>query len=214
MAASGVTALHVEGAEIVDGSLKVPKGARKEYEKAAARGPAAKKAHESMDKNGGNDEKGSRFLMAEAIRELLAVRVKANDKSPTSSLDTIGDKIFGTGGDEVNLVERFDACSFGQVKMKPFQDTTSTEVEIVNGVIEVQIDMDVTGEDNWVVARAAIDAATALLGPLSDQFDHVMFCLPPGTNGDWLALCKLYCQEEKGKQMLFRLIVYSPLPHY
>jgi hypothetical protein len=166
MAASGVTALHVEGAEIVNGSLKVPKGARKEYEKVAAGGPAGKKAQEeSMDKNGGKDEKGSRFLMAEAIMEVLAVQVKANNKSPTSSLDTIGDKIFGMGRDEVNLVERFEACSFGQLKMKPFHDTTSTEVKIVNGIIKVQIDMDVTGKDHKDVSQSAIDAATALLGP-------------------------------------------------
>ena len=30
--------------------------------------------------------------------------------------------------------------------------------------------------------------ATDLLGSLPSQFDHVLFCLPPGTRGEWYVL--------------------------
>jgi hypothetical protein len=127
------------------------------------------------------------------IRKVLAVRVQANDSSPGSSLSEIGDKIFGTDGDAVNLVERYDSCSFGQLVMQPYNGVTAGGESISNGVIEVGIDMDVNGVDDEDVREAAMTATEARLGNLSDQFDHVMFCLPPGTDGGWIAYGKFYC---------------------
>jgi hypothetical protein len=129
------------------------------------------------------------------IRKVLAVRVQANDSSPGSSLSEIGDKIFGTDGDAVNLVERYDSCSFGQLVMQPYDGVTAKGESILNGVIEVDIDMNVNGADDGDVMDAAITAAAARLGNLPDQFDHVMFCLPPGTSGDWIAYGKFYCRQ-------------------
>jgi hypothetical protein len=145
----------------------------------------------------GEDKKNSRVLtniFVDNIRNVLAVRLTANNSSPVSILDKIGDKIFGTDGDEVNLVERFDSCSFGQLVMQPYEGVTNYGESISNGVIEVAIDMNVKGvNDNEVFSEAARVAADRL-GYLQSQFDHVMFCLPPGTNGAWLAYGKFYCQ--------------------
>jgi hypothetical protein len=145
----------------------------------------------------GEDKKNSRVLtniFVDNIRNVLAVRLTANNSSPVSILDKIGDKIFGTDGDEVNLVERFDSCSFGQLVMQPYEGVTNYGESISNGVIEVPINMNVKGvNDNKVFSEAARVAADRL-GYLPSQFDHVMLCLPPGTNGAWLAYGKFYCQ--------------------
>jgi hypothetical protein len=63
---------------------------------------------------------------------------------------------------------------------------------ISNGVFEVKIDMNANGEDQNDVRKAAIAAAESRLRNLADQFDHVMFCLPPGTAGGWNAYGKFY----------------------
>jgi hypothetical protein len=194
--ASGVTTLRVEGGEIVNGSLKVPIGAKIEYGKRAASGLGEKNGKSKGKK--GDDKKDSRALtniFVDNIRKVLAVRVTANDSSPGSTLDEIGDKIFGTNGDAVNLVERYDSCSFGQLVMQPYEGVTEEGESISNGVIEVAIDMNVKGINSIEVYYEAARAATDRLGYLSSQFDHVMFCLPPGTKSGWLAYGKSYCQE-------------------
>jgi hypothetical protein len=190
--ASGVTTLRVESGEIVNGSLKVPIGAKIEYGKREALG-LEEKAGKSKGKK--KDSRALTNIFVDNIRKVLAVRVTANDSSPGSTLDEIGDKIFGTDGDEVNLVERYDSCSFGQLVMQPYEGVTKEGESISNGVIEVAIDMNVKGVNSIEVYYEAARAATDRLGYLPSQFDHVMFCLPPGTKGGWLAYGKFYCQE-------------------
>jgi hypothetical protein len=127
------------------------------------------------------------------VRTVLAIRVKTLDSETTSNLDEIGDKIFGTNGDEVNLVERYSRCSFGQLVMQPYEGVTTRGESISNGVFEVEVEMNANREDQNDIRKAAITVATARLGNLEDQFDHVMFCLPPGTAGGWNAYGKFYC---------------------
>jgi hypothetical protein len=203
--ASGITTLHIDGAEIVNGSLKVPKNAKKEYGKKEKR-----KTGKKGDRKRGKDKEGSRVLVSET-RQVLAVRVIANDRSTTSSLSTMSDKIFGTNADTINLVERYNSCSYGQLVMEPYQGTTDKGFNIVDGVVEVVIDMDVDGVDNGIVREAAQAAATDILGDLSSQFDHVMFCLPPGTQGNWLAYGELYCREaSKAKTPEAHTLFFTP----
>jgi hypothetical protein len=123
---SGETTFLTEGGYIVNGSLMVRKGAKIEFRKAKASRSSAKKAGKSKNKKGGRDKEDSRGLMPVTdIRKVLAVRVQANDSSPGSSLSEIGDKIFGTDGDAVNLAERYDSCSFGQLVMQPYDGVTA-----------------------------------------------------------------------------------------
>jgi hypothetical protein len=209
-AISGVTTLHVDDAEIANGVLKLPKKAKKEYSKNEAPEPRKKKPADATedysqteaapkpvkndDTKGGKDKKGARVLVS-GTRQVLAVRVIANDRSTTSSLSTMSDKIFGTNADTINLVERYDSCSYGQLVMEPYRGTTEKGFNIDDGVVEVVIDMNVEGVNDGGVRDAARAAATEKLGDLSSQFDHVMFCLPPGTAGGWIAYGKLYCRE-------------------
>jgi hypothetical protein len=99
----------------------------------------------------------------------------------------ISDAIFGTGGDQINLKERYASCSYNQLQMDPYEGPATSGH---SGVVEVDIDYDIQGASRSTIENRAVSAATALLGDLPSQFDHVMFCLPPGTSGDWLAYGK------------------------
>ena len=126
------------------------------------------------------------------IRRVLAIRVEALDSNTTSSEVEISNKVFGTSGDKINLSERFNSCSYGELQVLPFSGHTNTGFYINEtsdnvGVVTVSINETVTGRNHGAIRNAAEVAAIELLGDLESQFDHVMFCLPPGTRGRWTA---------------------------
>jgi hypothetical protein len=126
---------------------------------------------------------------------VLAIRIKGKDISTTSSMVEISNAIFGTGGDQINLKERYASCSYGQLQMEPYSGTTKSGYSIPEngnavGVVEVVINKKVKGATDSSIENAAFNAATALLGNLKSQFDHVMLCLPPGISGGWIAYGK------------------------
>jgi len=123
-------------------------------------------------------------------RRVLAVRVQARDSATTSSEEVLSDKIFGTWGDTNNLRERFATCSYGETQMVPFNGQTTTGVSIWDGVYTVTVNTGVIGVDDNTVREAVTDALKRELGDLPSQFNHVMICLPPKTNGDWIGYCK------------------------
>jgi hypothetical protein len=226
---SGVTTLLVDGAEVANGILEFPEKAKKEYSKKEKPAPrkkpkkkdateedsqtkAPRKPEKNDDTKGGKDKKGGRVLVSET-RQVLAVRVIANDRSTTSSLSEMSDKIFGTNADTINLVERYDSCSYGQLVMEPYRGTTEKGFNVEDGVVEVVIDMNVNGVNDGGVRDAARAAATDILGDLSSQFDHVMFCLPPGTAGNWIAYGKLFCRKRNRNRRPLRLILFF-FPHH
>lgn len=187
---SGTSTLFSESAVITnDGKLKVPKGASTTIEKAEKRGPAAK----GKGKQGkGKAPKDKRNLAPQQVdaRKVLAVRIIANDSSTTSSVTQIGDEIFGNNGDVVNLRERFQACSYGELLMEPFSGTLSNGQSIAGGVVEISVNINVNGADDGVVVDSTVAALESVYGDLPSQFDHVMLCIPPGTAGGWIAYGK------------------------
>lgn len=202
-AVSGRTTLFTDGAVIVNGSLKIPKGGRKNWDKIEKRGPAEK----TKQKQGNNKSKGKgnadgngkeKRQLAPLVDEslhlsVLAVRIKAPDSVTSADVATLSNDIFGTAGSQVNLKERFDACSHGEVQIDPFNGKTPTGISIQGGVVEVEIDTtNVIGVVGATVRNAVVAKLQDYLGypDLSDQFDHVMLCLPPGTSGSWIAYGK------------------------
>eukprot|EP00592_Proboscia_alata_P016471 CAMPEP_0194392704 /NCGR_PEP_ID=MMETSP0174-20130528/122887_1 /TAXON_ID=216777 /ORGANISM="Proboscia alata, Strain PI-D3" /LENGTH=390 /DNA_ID=CAMNT_0039188301 /DNA_START=156 /DNA_END=1325 /DNA_ORIENTATION=- len=133
------------------------------------------------------------------VKKTLAIRVKAPDAETTSSAMLIKDKIFGTAGDTVNLSERYNTCSYGELTFEPYVGTTSggmnvdgvalvtINVNVSDGVAEVTISVDVSGQSNYNIQNAVTTAAAEQIGNLSQEFDYVMLCLPPGTSGGWIA---------------------------
>jgi hypothetical protein len=199
---SGVTTLQVEDAEIVPkkGKLKIPSNSKRKYGTAAPRGKkkGSKKGGASDDttnKGIGRNVRGRELLPLSEAKEVLVVRIRGNDESTTDSMSELSDAVFGTSGDSVNLSERYDSCSYGQLTMEPYEGTTATGVSIpgaqyTKGVVEVEISNNIQGADHSTIKNAAVNAATALLGDLPSQFDHVMLCIPSGTSGGWIAYGK------------------------
>ena len=128
-----------------------------------------------------------RSLAVLGTKNMLAIRVVAADATTSSSSAQLSDSWFGTYGDPVNLKSQYTACSYGALTCNAASMTTSTGVDITDGVYEVTISENVSGADNNVIRNAVVAAGNAALGNMEAQFDHVALCLPPGTNSGWIA---------------------------
>lgn len=188
---SGSSTLFANGATISNGKLVVPYGAKMEFGTIEPRGPAAQKYMEAREDAMSDPTNNGRRLLASVNEQLvLAVRIVAPDSTTTASLDTISDKVFGTSGDPINLSERYKSCSYGEVIMKPYSSTTTTGKTIRNGVYQITITTNVVGVKNTVVRDQVEAVLTQELGNLPSQFDHILLCVPPGTDGAWIAFSK------------------------
>lgn len=184
-AVSGETTLFVEGAVITDGKLVIPKESKKTLGKIDKRGPAeSSKMHKS-------DASRNLAPSNPIVRTVLAVRVQASDRVTTANLGTLSGDIFGTGkpSSAISMSERFPSCSYGEVRMVPYNGQTPSGVTIRDGVVEVSIGPAVNGVERSTILNTVLGALRSHLGisNLATSFDHVMLCLPPGTAGRWIA---------------------------
>jgi hypothetical protein len=168
---SGNTLMFTEDADLFDDALKIKAGKFK------------------LEKNSNGNAlglmRGRRDLAVLGTKKTLVVRVTAADAATTASAPTLSDKVFGTGGDEVNLKTWFDKCSHGGVNFDPA--TSVDNPNIVNGVTEISITMNVIGKGDSEVREAVKSALDAQLqGDWRSKYDHTMLCLPPGTLGGWI----------------------------
>lgn len=133
-----------------------------------------------------------RRLSAFGEKRVLVVRASANDASTSASKEELAFAIFGDdynsfGDDDdeasVNLRSQYAGCSHGKLTFEPFRGETSSGAYVENGVIEVNVDVNVLESDRYTVERAMTGAAATLVGDLQ-QFDRVMLCLPPGSSSD------------------------------
>ena len=189
---SGYNTLFVNGGLLTNEKLIIPEGAERSIGTIEPRGPVQRQRQRKKNKRA-RPSSQSRFLAPANVieRVVLAVRIIASDSATTLSVDTIADKIFGLAGDQINLVERYRSCSYGELLMKPYVGTTVTGKTIQNGVYELTIPINVLGAVNTDVRNQVEAALTQQLGQLTSQFDHVMLCLPPGTQSGWIAFSEL-----------------------
>jgi len=135
-----------------------------------------------------------------ALGELttLVVRIVApNGAEPINNIVDTRNMVFY---DSVCLKSQYAACSKNQMIIKPFDGTTTTGVKIEKGVVDVAVDINPMGPSEQnpdqksnkdkFVSRAE-RMAEEKLGPLADQFDLVLFCIPPGTGEDWKAFANV-----------------------
>jgi hypothetical protein len=123
--------------------------------------------------------------------EVLVIRVIANDASTTLSAPLLYKRIFGDGTDVINardpgavsgtLTKTYQACSWGKLNFIPARG-----YDIVSGVGSVRINMDVNGANSRTVENAVTSAINAKYGSVED-WDHIIYCLPPGTAANWVA---------------------------
>ena len=138
--------------------------------------------------------------LVEGTRRVLAIRViDADGVSTTSSPYEMSDKIFGSKGN--NLVTQYNACSYGKLRFAPTSALKEGDPSLTTaGVYEVTIPVRVKGMTESQVRTQVTNqlrkdfAVTGLPRgyknyhtDLSSPFDHVMYCLPPGTSGGWIA---------------------------
>lgn len=172
---SGITTLRIADTQVMSGGTKLHLSSTLSLGEVPAPAPAP-----FVTPEGGS----SYELQAAGIKRVLVVRINANGASTSASRTTLNREIFGTNNrDVINLKERYASCSYNTLRMEPAIGNSL----IQNGVVEVTISNRVAGSSHGVIREAAIRATRSLLGNLQDQFDHVMFCLPPGTNGNWVA---------------------------
>lgn len=116
-------------------------------------------------------------------KNVIVIRAIGSEpgEEPDADASTLSRRIFGGDDDNLNLKDGYAACSGNQLTM---EKATGFE-EIIEGVLEVQLDMSTTNQTGAVLEDAISEAAKAKLGTsqeLESLFDFVMFCLPPGTS--------------------------------
>ena len=117
----------------------------------------------------------------EGTKTVLAIRViGANSgEEPTQEANIISRRIFGGSNDDLNLKSGYAACSGNSLNI-----TKATGNNIVDGVLEVTLDISTTGQSgNFLENKIAI-AAKDRIGTsteLENLYDFVMMCLPSGT---------------------------------
>lgn len=129
---------------------------------------------------------GDRHLLSTGRRTVIVIRIVAIDSATSASEAQLSDDIFGTNGDGLNLRSGYNKCSYGQLQFEPL----STNDQIgADGVYTVNLPRTaVVGSSRGEVNDAALAQATADLGKSPNLLaDHVMLCIPPGTDGNWIA---------------------------
>ena len=108
---------------------------------------------------------------------ILVVRViDSNGLVHPHDAKTMGDNIFGTLGDQVNLKSQLYACSFGKLKVTTDYSTDIKTHLAAPGVIEVQIPISIESNDKYTVQNAVTRAVQIKLGfSLPGPFEQVMY---------------------------------------
>ena len=113
------------------------------------------------------------------ILNALVLRVTYQNKNDAADLNQMKSSFFT---DAVNLKERYEACSYGKLKIQPYSGTTTKGVSISGGAVNLNINTNPNqGKDK--LEDAAQAAAASKLGNLRDQFHLVIYCMPPGSTG-------------------------------
>ena len=132
-------------------------------------------------------KRSRKLARTKGILDTLVIRVMdSKGASPEPGLDQLRNDVFK---DKASLKTQFEACSYGQLRVRGYSGITETNFTIVNGVVDLVVDYDVEGMDGGsrtTLQNSALQVAEKTIGNLRSQFDVVMFCMPPGT-GNWLA---------------------------
>ena len=127
-----------------------------------------------------------RLVQTTGDKFVLVVRVVGRDGAAAASEDEIRRETFDTN--DINLRTQMDGCSGGKLKMLPYNGFTEGGTEstsrpfISGGVTTLFINGNFRGASMFSAEAAVRNEIARTLGSL-EQFDHIMMCLPPGTDG-------------------------------
>lgn len=195
---SGVTRISIPGGVIKDSSIIIPKGTKIIID-TNDRSP-------NITSNAATAEnffQDHRRRLAEGTKRLIVIRVvDRNGVKTPSSLAQLSDSVFGTSGDPHNLASQYDACSYGKLRFEPVRELGRGDPRInVAGAYEVKISLSVSNTPNTIIREEVTDQLNrewpgTRLPENSDgggrlesslSFDHMMYCMPPGTRGSWVS---------------------------
>ncbi len=122
---------------------------------------------------------------------VLVLRVMADDSPYPLGEEPLAASVFGSSNDHVNVASQYDGCSHGQKTLRRAEGN-----DVHDGVLTVTLDTPAAGNDSSTLVAEATARAEARLGiggndSLGSVFDHVMYCIPPGTNDGWFAYAYL-----------------------
>mmetsp|Transcript_18161 Transcript_18161/g.26955 ORF Transcript_18161/g.26955 Transcript_18161/m.26955 type:complete len:609 (+) Transcript_18161:76-1902(+) len=121
------------------------------------------------------NKKRRRLAKTLGTKPILVVKVTDNGGlTRAESPAVIGDDIFGTLGDPVNLASQMKACSFGKLNIVPGAIHSSKKA--APGVIKVRISKSLTSNDRYAIHNAVTSAVNAKLGiSLPGPYEQVMY---------------------------------------
>jgi len=127
-------------------------------------------------------------------RQILAVRISGTDATLGWTSAAVSNALFGTNGRNVTIKANMNGCSKGVLN---FTEYTGTGV--VNGVLDVDVNMTIVGTSlATVIAEAKTRTAAALNVSLS-TIDHIMWAVPQGaikgSSSSWAAYATLNGNE-------------------
>ena len=198
---SGVSELIITGGVISGSSIRIPSNANIKIDNNKH---SYRRVLGSSKENNSTEnywEYHQRRLM-EGTRHVLVVRVTdKTGKSTTASAEKLSRKIFGEGINDHTLVTQYKACSYGKLIFKPTMKLNGNDPPLsFSGVYDVTIPIRVENMDNlWVQNNVTAQLKkewkdTSLPRGYKDYhtddsspFDHIIYCIPPGTEGTWVA---------------------------
>eukprot|EP00547_Thalassionema_nitzschioides_P015415 CAMPEP_0194239802 /NCGR_PEP_ID=MMETSP0158-20130606/6152_1 /TAXON_ID=33649 /ORGANISM="Thalassionema nitzschioides, Strain L26-B" /LENGTH=506 /DNA_ID=CAMNT_0038974361 /DNA_START=68 /DNA_END=1585 /DNA_ORIENTATION=+ len=127
---------------------------------------------------------GRRRLASTGMKQTLIVRAEFETSTGTNEAN-LSNYILGIGNDPVNLASQYSACSYEQLTFEPVPNNSNYNgLTPTDGVITVvDPDQSVNGIADSVIRNRMRD----LIGGSQGVADHVLLCIPPGTNGGWIA---------------------------
>jgi hypothetical protein len=115
------------------------------------------------------------------VKTVLVVRVRATDRTTSSSEAQLASDIFGDNGDQINLKSQYNDCSFGKLEITKAADRNGATTKIRNGVVTISPGVSTSVGDQKMVNAISAKLAKEFSTAASNLADHVMYCLPPGT---------------------------------
>jgi len=118
-------------------------------------------------------------ISASGVKKTLVIRVVGDGVGPSANRTKLYDDIFGG---TICLKSQMEACSRSKLIIEPFSGETNgaANANIINGVVELRITTNPYGKSDKQMENDANAAAAYVFGNLFDQFDLILFAMPPG----------------------------------
>lgn len=114
------------------------------------------------------------------VKTVLTLRVSSLDATNSLDAATISSRLYTGNGATISSI--YHDCSWNSLNLIP-----ATGYGITNGVAEIFINQNTVGETSLLSIENAVTAVAQKQVPNFDSIDHVMYCMPAGTAGDWIA---------------------------